>query len=107
MYSMLFYRVICLKGYIWNCLSDFVVRGRIYILFCKLLKSLYGLKQSSRKWNVKWREAFFNSDYTHSHLDYSMFTKRSGSSLVINFLCFADLLITRNDIELIEENKCV
>ena len=42
---------------------------------CKLVKSLYGLKLSSRQWNVKWTEAFFTSVYTQSHLDYSLFTK--------------------------------
>ena len=68
---------------------------------CKLVKSLYGLKQSSRQWNVKWTEAFFTSGYTQSHLDYSLFTKWSGFSLVINFVCFDDLSITRNHIELI------
>ena len=32
MYSMLFYRVISLKRYIWNYIRDFVIRGRINIV---------------------------------------------------------------------------
>ena len=54
-----------------------------------------------------WTEAFFYSGDTQTHLDYSLFTEGSGSSLVINFIGFDDLLITRNHIELIEETKCL
>ena len=44
---------------------------------CKLMKSLYGLKQASRQWNAKLTNDLSRSEYTQSHLDYSLLTKRN------------------------------
>lgn len=69
------------------------------------MKSLYGLKQASRQWNAKLTEALLSSGYSQSHLDYSLFTKKRDTSIVIILVYVDDLLITGNDAGLIEETK--
>lgn len=74
---------------------------------CKLVKSLYGLKQASRQWNAKLTNALCNLGYTQSHLDYSLFTKRRDDGIVIVLVYVDDIFVTRNDANLIEETKHV
>lgn len=40
-------------------------------------KSLYGLKQASRQWNMKLTETWLASGYTQSRADYSLLTRHS------------------------------
>lgn len=71
----------------------------------KLNKSLYGLKQAPRQWNVKLTEALLRLGFAQSQLDYSLFIKRTDSALVIILVYVDDMLITGNDIELIQNTK--
>lgn len=68
---------------------------------CRLIKSLYGLKQASRKWNDKLIDALTNSGYLHSPLDHSLSTKRRESGLAIVLVYVDDKLITGNGYKLI------
>ncbi|WMV28467.1 hypothetical protein MTR67_021852 [Solanum verrucosum] len=46
-------------------------------IVCRLVKSLYGLKQESRQWNVKLTEALLHSQFQQSKLDHSLFIKKN------------------------------
>ena len=74
-------------------------------LVCRLTKSLYGLKQASRQWNIKWTTTLINLGFRQSHHDYSLFTKHQGDSLVVLLVYVDDLLITGNDHKMILETK--
>lgn len=72
---------------------------------CRLLKSLYGLKHASRQWNIKLTTALLSSGFSQIHLDYSLLTKKVGDKLVVFLIYVDDLLITRNDPQLIQDTK--
>ncbi|KAE8690040.1 hypothetical protein F3Y22_tig00110929pilonHSYRG00026 [Hibiscus syriacus] len=74
-------------------------------MVCRLQKSLYGLKQASRQWNLKLTEALVMAGYQQSKFDYSMFTKKKGDRLVVILIYIDDLLLTGNDLVLINELK--
>ena len=61
---------------------------------CKLLKSLYGLKQASRQWNVKLSQALLVAGFQQIHLDYSLLIKKSNEGILIVLIYVDDLLVT-------------
>lgn len=66
-------------------------------LVCKVLKSLYGLKQASRHWNIKLTTALISYGFQQSHLDYSLFIKKVERKIVVVLVYVDDLLITGDD----------
>nr|XP_016433660.1 PREDICTED: uncharacterized mitochondrial protein AtMg00810-like [Nicotiana tabacum] len=72
---------------------------------CRLFKSLYGLKQARRQWNLKLTSTLVDSGFSQSKLDYSLFTKKSGRDIVIILVYVDDLLITGSDNDLIQDVK--
>ena len=57
---------------------------------CRLLKSLYGLKQASRQWFAK---------LSTSKSDYLVFTRVKGCSIIIILVYVDDILIASNDVD--------
>lgn len=72
-------------------------------MVCRLLKSLYGLKQSSRQWNLKLTSALTLNGYLQSKFDYSMFTRKEGNAIVVLLVYVDDLLISGSLTKMIEE----
>lgn len=72
---------------------------------CRLVKSLYGLKQASMQWNLKLCETLFHSGFIQSSLDHSLFIKRQGSDIVVILVYVDDMLVTGSNMALIEQTK--
>lgn len=64
---------------------------------CKLLKSLYGLKQASRNWNIKLNEVLVKAGYLRCKSDACIYVRRFNNSMVIVAVYVDDLLIFSND----------
>lgn len=89
-----------------NVLEGFDNQGEKNLV-CILCKSLYGLKHTSRQWNVKLCNTFTKASYIQSNFDYSVFSKHDGDQLVVFLVYVGDLLISGNSSKLIIELKHV
>ena len=62
-------------------------------LFCKLKKSLYGLKQSGRMWNNVIHLFFIENGFTQSKVDPCIYVKHDGKEMTLILLWVDDILI--------------
>ncbi len=72
---------------------------------CRLLKSIYGLKQSSRQWYIRFHNAIISYGFTMIYEDHCIYTKRSGSKFVILTLYVDDILIAGKDLSYVNQIK--
>jgi Reverse transcriptase (RNA-dependent DNA polymerase) len=66
-------------------------------IVCKLKKSIYGLKQSSRGWYGKLSNFLTSCNFKVSDADNSLFTKISNKNIVVVLVYVDDIIITGND----------
>lgn len=74
-------------------------------LVCRLLKSLYGLKQASRMWFAKLGNALFDLGFIQTVSAYALFTLTEQNSFIIALVYVDDIILTCNDTELINHIK--
>ena len=74
-------------------------------LVCKLVKSLYGLRQAPRCWFNKLSTTLMNDNYQQSRADYSLFTKVTETDITLILVYVDDLLITGNSSTKLSELK--
>ena len=74
-------------------------------LACKLKKSIYGLKQASRQWYLKFHEVVTSFDFEENIMDQFIYQKVSGSKNCFLVLYVDDILLATNDKGLLYEVK--
>lgn len=72
---------------------------------CRLLQSLYGLRQAPRCWFSKLTSYLRDYGFMQTYVDYTLFTKRKDSHIICVLIYVDDLLITGNDRTMITEFK--
>jgi hypothetical protein len=72
---------------------------------CKLQKSIYGLKQAYRSWNMDFDEVVKGFGFMKNVEGPCVYKKVSGSAVVFLVLYVDDILLIRNDIPLLEAVK--
>lgn len=65
---------------------------------CKLVKSLYGLKQASRQWFTKLVGELNPRNFHQSKNDYSLFIKHNEGSSTVIAVYVDDIIVTGEDL---------
>ena len=74
-------------------------------MVCKLQKPIYGLKQASRQWYLKFDEVIIASGFKENIVDQWIYLKVSGRKYIFLVLYVDDILLTVNDTDLLIETK--
>ena len=66
-------------------------------LVCRLVKSIYGLKQSPRKWFIKFKEVLLQFGFIQAHSDHSLFLFKSTEFFLAILVYVDDILVVGSD----------
>jgi hypothetical protein len=72
---------------------------------CKLKKSLYGLKQASRQWYIKFDEVIRSFSFTENKVYNCIYVKFKGKDFTILVLYVDDVLLASSDKNMLYEIK--
>ena len=88
-----------------NQLEGFVVEGMEHVM-CKLKKSIYGLKQASLQWYLKFNNTITSFGFKENIVDRCIYQKNSGSKFIMLVMYIDDILLATNDFGLLHQTKC-
>src|SRR6266496_4522981 len=69
---------------------------------CKIQRSIYGLVQASRSWNIHFDEVIKAYDFIQTYGKACIYKKVSGSCVAFLILYVDDILLIGNDIEFLD-----
>ncbi|CAL2237084.1 unnamed protein product [Prunus armeniaca] len=72
---------------------------------CKLQRSIYGLKQASRSWNIRFDDAVKGYGFSQNEDEPCVYKKNSGSAVIFLVLYVDDILMFGNDIGMLTSMK--
>ncbi|GAB2295500.1 hypothetical protein Dimus_038360 [Dionaea muscipula] len=72
---------------------------------CKLQRSIYGLKQASRSWNIRFDETIKTFDFIKNEDDPCVYRMVNGSSVDFLILYVDDILLIGNDVGMLQFTK--
>ena len=72
---------------------------------CRLQRSIYGLKQASRSWNMRFDETIRSYDFIKNEDEPCVYKKISGSAIIFLVLYVDDILLIGNDVGMLSSVK--
>ena len=85
-------------------LKGFISNGNDHMV-CKFKKSIYGLKQVSHQWYLKFHYVISSFGFTKNIMDQCIYHKVSGSKIIFLALYMDDILLTSHDLSTLQEVK--
>jgi hypothetical protein len=82
----------------------FVVKGQEDKV-CKLMKSLYGLKEAPKQWHEKFDVTLISTGFSVNEVDWCVYYRHGGGQGVILYLYVDDILIFGTSLDVINEVK--
>ncbi|CAL2256677.1 unnamed protein product [Prunus armeniaca] len=80
--------------------EGFIKEGEEHLV-CKLKKSIYGLKQASRQWYLRFDEVVSSQGFTENPVDECIYLKFSGSNFIFLVLYVDDILLATNNLSML------
>jgi hypothetical protein len=84
--------------------KDFAVKGKEY-MGCHLRKSIYGLKQVSRQWYLKFDETIMSFGFKENEEDNCIYAKFRNEKFIFLIFYVDDILLASSDVSLLLESK--
>jgi hypothetical protein len=84
--------------------EGFAIEGKEH-MGCRLNKSIYGLKQASRQWYLKFDKVIKKFGFVKNQVDNYVYIKIKGSMFIILVLYVVDILLVSNGKNLLYETK--
>jgi hypothetical protein len=84
--------------------KGFVVKGKEN-MGCRLKKSIYGLKQASRQWYLKFDNTIRKFGFKENVEDNCIYAKLKNGKYIFLVLYVDDILLASNDVSLLQETK--
>ena len=84
--------------------KGFITDGKVNMV-CLLKRSIYGLKQASRQWYLKFHDTITTFGFNENIVDRCIYLKISGSKFAFLVLYVDDILIASSDLGLLRETK--
>jgi hypothetical protein len=84
--------------------KGFVMKGKKHIR-CHLKKSIYGLKQASRQWYLKFDETIRNFGFKENEEENCIYAKFRSEKFIFLILYVDDILLVSCDVSLLLETK--
>nr|CAN74255.1 hypothetical protein VITISV_039608 [Vitis vinifera] len=81
-----------------------ITNGNDHMVY-KLKKSIYGLKQASRQWYLKFHDVISSFSFMENVIDQCVYHKVSGSKIILLVLYVDDIFLASNDLSLLHEVK--
>ena len=85
--------------------EGYIESGVDEVLVWKLNKSLYGLKQSGRNWNIVLNEFFGKNGFSQSAVDACLYFQRDESNIAFIIIWVDDIVVAANSIKLMDNIK--
>ena len=82
----------------------FLEKGKEHMV-CKLKRSIYGLKQASRQWYLKFNDTIVSFVFKENTIDQCIYLKVSGIKFIFLILYVDDILLATNNLHLSYETK--
>jgi Reverse transcriptase (RNA-dependent DNA polymerase) len=82
--------------------KDFIVKGKEH-MGCRLKRSIYGLKQASRQWYLKFDQVITEFGFKENTIDQCIYLKISGSKFNILILYVEDILLASSALDILFE----